>query len=364
VSDELVIAGGGVITVAGEDLLVAVDRARAVSVDVQDVALVLLSDVADPVLRAIAHDAEELADRLRSTSVLLALAVDGYSAAESAVGSATGFAVSQGAYWTGVIAPVALALVPAPLALGVAAWLAGGAPGGRAVLDRHRFLLTEPRVVAALRLAAGSVDDAVRGAAGLPWPASLAADDRVTGLLGREAVARLVLGGLPGPTPGGPVRLTAHPTRAVAAPESLDDLASRIPPPRDGGPQLAVERYEGTEGPVYALYLGGTVDFEGTAGSEPWDLASNVAAMADAPASSVHAAAAALRASGASPEDRVVLVGYSQGGLIASRLAESGDFRVAGMVTVGSPGGAIPAPEGVPVLAVEHTEDLVPATRP
>jgi pimeloyl-ACP methyl ester carboxylesterase len=83
--------------------------------------------------------------------------------------------------------------------------------------------------------------------------------------------------------------------------------------------------------------------------------------MSRARADSVTATAAALNAAHVGPEDVVVLVGYSQGGLIASRLAESGTYRIGGVVTLGSPGAAVPVPDGVPVLAVEHVEDLVPA---
>jgi pimeloyl-ACP methyl ester carboxylesterase len=56
----------------------------------------------------------------------------------------------------------------------------------------------------------------------------------------------------------------------------------------------------------------------------------------------------------------VVFTGYSQGGAIATRLAESGQWSTAGLVTVGSPSGDLPVHGDYPAIVVEHREDLVP----
>jgi Alpha/beta hydrolase family len=366
VSDTLVISGGGVITVASEDLLVTADRLALFADEVDAVAAELVRIVRDRALSGFGLRAVDLADQLRATSALLRLALDAYSLAEAQSAQWAEVTAQQVAHRAGAVvpialAPLALALLSSPVVAGAALWLAAGAPQASSLLAGHRAALSDARVVRLLRLVAGSVDDAARGASGLPSAASLLADDRLTGLLGRETVARLLLVALPGPVPAGPVRLSATSTRSVRPPDSLAELASRIPEPQSDGPQLRVERYEGPSGPVYALYLGGTVELDAEAGAEPWDLASNLGAMGGASAHSLAAAEAALRASGATSCDPVVLVGYSQGGLLASRLANSAEFSVRGMVTVGSPGGAIPPPEGIPVLAVEHAEDLVPA---
>ena len=60
-------------------------------------------------------------------------------------------------------------------------------------------------------------------------------------------------------------------------------------------------------------------------------------------------------------KEPVLLVGHSQGALNAVRVAEDGGYRVGGVVQLGGPTGQITLPEDVPVLAVEHDEDLVPA---
>ena len=58
----------------------------------------------------------------------------------------------------------------------------------------------------------------------------------------------------------------------------------------------------------------------------------------------------------------VVVNGYSQGGLVASLVASSGNFDVKGVVTFGAPSGQVHIPASVPVLSVRNAEDLVPAT--
>ncbi|MBO0897032.1 alpha/beta fold hydrolase [Arthrobacter sunyaminii] len=76
------------------------------------------------------------------------------------------------------------------------------------------------------------------------------------------------------------------------------------------------------------------------------------------------AVADALRQAGASAEDAVILVGYSQGGIHAvntgARLAESGEFSVEMVVTAAAPAGDRSTPDGVKVLHLEHYQDWVP----
>ena len=73
----------------------------------------------------------------------------------------------------------------------------------------------------------------------------------------------------------------------------------------------------------------------------------------------------ALRRVGVGPSDQVMLVGYSQGGLIATRLAQQSlvgqvDYRVVQVVTVGSPIGANSADSLPHVLSIENKSDFVP----
>lgn len=63
--------------------------------------------------------------------------------------------------------------------------------------------------------------------------------------------------------------------------------------------------------------------------------------------------------------EKVLLVGHSQGGMVAIALAATDPsklgFSVEGVITLGSPARRIRVRAGVPVLAVEHDQDIVPS---
>jgi pimeloyl-ACP methyl ester carboxylesterase len=75
---------------------------------------------------------------------------------------------------------------------------------------------------------------------------------------------------------------------------------------------------------------------------------------------------AAMRAAGVRSTDKVMLVGHSEGGMVAVTAARdavaSGAFDITHVVTAGSPvgltAGALPA--GVQLLALENSQDVVP----
>jgi pimeloyl-ACP methyl ester carboxylesterase len=89
-------------------------------------------------------------------------------------------------------------------------------------------------------------------------------------------------------------------------------------------------------------------------------MTSNIGALAGMDAGSDRAAIEAMRAAGISSDNLVTLVGHSQGGLLAARIAQSQEFRVGDVVTVGAPIHQVPIPREVTLTAIEHTEDLVP----
>ncbi|PYF99036.1 hypothetical protein SAMN05216184_10958 [Georgenia satyanarayanai] len=72
-------------------------------------------------------------------------------------------------------------------------------------------------------------------------------------------------------------------------------------------------------------------------------------------------AAEALRLAGVRPGEAVAVVGFSQGGLVAMRLAADPLVRmrysITTVVTAGSPVGHLPTPVGTEVLHLEHLED-------
>lgn len=72
-----------------------------------------------------------------------------------------------------------------------------------------------------------------------------------------------------------------------------------------------------------------------------------------------------LEAAGATPDDPVMLVGHSQGGMVATQFAHDAgagafDFNVTHVVTAGSPIGNTTVPGDVQVLALENLHDVVP----
>ena len=146
-------------------------------------------------------------------------------------------------------------------------------------------------------------------------------------------------------------------------PTGFADLADRIPTEEDGG-QVRIERYGDAEHPSWLVYIGGTVEWNPTGSTEPWDMASNVAAVAGQDAGSYRAVLAAMQAAGVQPGDPVLPVAHSQGGLIANQLVASGDVTAVGLLTFGAPETDLPVPAGVPAIAVEHADDIVPALGP
>ena len=258
-------------------------------------------------------------------------------------------------------------------------------------------VLSEPAVLEALRVVLSNLDDAALGAAGVP-PALVGVVGegglRITGI---DTVALTVLGvaALAGANGVGPVRIErvpagrvraervraervraesagatsadysapglhrAPPTLLFDAPTSLADRVNRIPDPSI---PITIERYTMPDGSQHVeVYIAGTDADAPIGGDRPFDMASNIALIAEQQGSSLQAVRAALVAEGVTAETSVVFTGYSQGGAIATVLAESGDYRTTGLVTVGAPSGALPVRGEYPAIVIEHRDDLVPA---
>jgi pimeloyl-ACP methyl ester carboxylesterase len=144
-------------------------------------------------------------------------------------------------------------------------------------------------------------------------------------------------------------------------PTGVDDLAAGIPKAVAGQPQVRIEKYGTTEHPSWAVYVGGTADWNAVATDEPWDLTANVTAVAGQNAGSFRAVMQSMRAAGIGPDEPVVITGHSQGGLVATQVAAAGVFSVRAVATFGAPESRVPVPTGVATLTVEHTDDVVTA---
>ncbi|MHA6669695.1 hypothetical protein ACX3O0_12580 [Homoserinimonas sp. A447] len=232
----------------------------------------------------------------------------------------------------------------------------------------HRWLadqneiVTTPGLVTLVRLGVMSADDFGGGVARVSPQLLALLGDEGLGLLGLTTSAGLLAAAVRpyGALAETPVRVNRVSTRAVDTPATtFEERARRIP---QGDSQVRIDRFH-TDGQPdrFEVYIGGTKDLSLVAGKEPWDMTSNVNALSMGDAGSYRAVEEAMRLAGIEADSPVQFAGHSQGGLVASALASSGDYNAQGLFTVGGVVSQRLVPEGVPWLAIEHTDDLVPA---
>jgi hypothetical protein len=261
----------------------------------------------------------------------------------------------------GSFGPEIIGGVAIVLGLAAARKLAPGSPFDRFVALLERRLpdsgqfMSEPLVVQATAHLTSGADDFVAGLLGLPKPAQngpFAGEDLVAG----AAIAGL---GITGATAlqETPIRVSKVSTQTSESAQNYRDLVSRIPRADEGAAQIRIEEYESG----YVVYLGGTIDAGVDPHGEPWDMTSNITAIAQLDSGSYNAAVLAMREAGITAQDNVILVGHSQGGLVAAQLAASGDYKVSDVVTVGAPLHQVELPAEVNLIAVEHAEDVIPS---
>jgi len=273
------------------------------------------------------------------------------------------------------------------LAVGLGVNVAARSLFGPTPLDRwvasQRGLLSDPAFVRVVRAAADSFDELVAGARGVPGYGAfgrlVGAPESASVLLGFTALlgAKVLVDGPVSvtrvtPGDGAPAgHPAAAPIRTADAPTGLADLADRVP--SGEGPQIRIERYGQPDDPRWMVYISGTVETSLVAGEQPFDHSSNVFGLADdswidelrtAGAESgagERAVRHAMAEAGVAPGDPVMPVGHSGGGIIAAKLAADTELNVVGAVNLGGPIVSAPMREGVPVLSIEHDEDIVPA---
>ena len=312
--------------------------------------------------------------RLELRCAQLLLAVTRYAAVEAVAAEV----VELRRWLLGVTAPVLL-----PIATVVTTgWAAAVvARGGDPVQELERALVDHPGLVDETVGAAGSL--ATTPLIGLLGPLPVVADTAVRllddggVLLPRDLaetaglLARLY-------EPARP-RITSAPDttpRASVAPTGLADLMTRLQDrnerARAGSStagDIGVTRLE-TTGPdgirtvSWVVDLPGTKDWQPRPGPRPElnDLAGNLELMAGTDNARVDTLPAVLTAAGVGADEPVLLVGHSQGGMVAMRAAAAmrGRFAVSHVVTAGSPVAGMPVPSGVAVLSLEDVRDLVP----
>lgn len=317
---------------------------------------------------------DDVAETARVLANALVTSAEEYGRAERRVEDLARSSAAGMASLLGHLAPLlALAAVPAltsgALAFLLACLATGTAPsaGGARLatwVTQHPGILTDPLLVAVVRALVSSADDAAGGAVGVPLPVSALLGDDGLGVFGVAGSAAALatgaraVGGL-AETPVTVRRIGSVPRSPP--PTGMAELARRIPVASATGPQVRIERYGSALEPAWVVYVGGTADWNPVAGTDPWDATSNIAAMARESSGSRRAVVAAMRRAGVRPGDPVIGVGHSQGGLVLAQVAASERFHTVALATFGSPSAHVPVPESIPVLAAEHSDDLVPA---
>lgn len=280
-------------------------------------------------------------------------------------------------YFIGSTFPlIAAVLLPGALLAGggIAAFLATLPEASRAAIlssagewiRRHGSALSDPAFVTAVRYSVMSADDAGEGLIRVPPQVAQFLGDGGLGILGVDTSAAVIASGA---AAFGILRESTVRVRPAAAAHGLSDAldiqdrVERIPAEPE---QVRIERYSTPGSPDrFEVYVAGTAELALAGDANPWDMTSNVRAMAGGSdgtaAGSYRAVVEAMTLAGIDSSSRVTLTGYSQGGLIAAQLAASGEYSVDGLITLGAPAGQVAVPHDIPYIAIEHTNDLVPA---
>ena len=225
-----------------------------------------------------------------------------------------------------------------------------------------------------LRAAARLYAELERGVAGVLTGVAVAADAAARGgwLVDRPDGTD---GGAAGPS-SVVVRAVPPTLRGPLAPSSVGP--GRVPGVADlvaagedlaGGRVRILETSRPGGGSAWVVVVPGTQEWSPRAGPNPFDLTTDLRLLTGEATVAAAGVAAALglarsRSGRAGADDPVLLVGHSQGGILAAALASDAGFtrdhRVTHVVTSGAPVGLFPVPSRVRVLSVEHADDPVP----
>lgn len=150
-------------------------------------------------------------------------------------------------------------------------------------------------------------------------------------------------------------------------PRGLGDIIDGLDHRNQTESNIDVRRVVGPDGRVaYIVDIPGTKvwNLPGGDGGSANDFGTNVDALAGNETVLQEGVEEAMRRAGVGPNDPVMLVGHSQGGMVAARAAHdfvsNGQFNVTHVVTAGSPVGRMPIPDGIQVLSLENSNDIVP----
>jgi hypothetical protein len=152
--------------------------------------------------------------------------------------------------------------------------------------------------------------------------------------------------------------------KPAQAPDSIGAIATRLQSVHNmNEATVLVEKYKHGRQKMFVVYVPGTRDKTILPSSDPFDLSDAVALLAKPDqAASQRAVLDAMHRAGIKSADQILMVGYSQGGTIAGDIAQGHlGYKPLGLVTFGAPIAQLNLPLSLPVLAVEHSNDIVPA---
>ncbi|OFI39176.1 hypothetical protein BIU82_15010 [Arthrobacter sp. SW1] len=156
-------------------------------------------------------------------------------------------------------------------------------------------------------------------------------------------------------------------------PDSLSSILGGVTAAYDDGgkdntPDAAVrittvDKGDGN-GPAYIVSIPGTSEWNVQSGSNPLDTVGNLSAASGDSSTASQAVQLALEEAGVPSDAPVMLVGHSQGGIIAAGLAADEDFRndynVTNVLTYGAPIDSTHIPDNINTVAIQHPYDVVP----
>jgi hypothetical protein len=158
------------------------------------------------------------------------------------------------------------------------------------------------------------------------------------------------------------VSATKKRTIPTQPPNSITELLDRLwQVSSKGEPTVGIDFFQTADQRTAIVYIPGTQTPGLGDGSNPLDLQSNIAAMqGNGFAASERAVLEAMKQAGIKPNDEVLFVGHSQGGMVAGNLAmHPAGYIAAGLVTIGAPIAQLKLTK-LPVMAIEHVNDPIP----
>lgn len=163
--------------------------------------------------------------------------------------------------------------------------------------------------------------------------------------------------------PGDPTAKKVLGTTMALGPTHMGGLVDRLRSVEFDHPgTVRIEEYGKVGSRTFVAYLPGTENWLPIQDINPINVSADIAALAGPNlAVTERAAVKALENAGVGVDDKVIFVGFSQGGLVAANIASRPhNFDIGGIVALGAPMNTVKLPTDIPIYAVEHSNDMVP----